>query len=275
MTYVMSDLHGYPLRKFKELLERVNFSKDDTLYIGGDAIDRGNEGIALLQYIMEQENIVFFPGNHEEFMLDAEPLFWEITEHSVKNFSVAPMFAYYDWLENGGEITISHIKKMSTEDRDKLYGYLHSCPRCATFSVNGKDYIFAHTVPENFSSDKPLDEYTDEELLWSRPFDEEPEDIFDEVGIRLKERMGYEFTFTVPLEENSAELSKEFQRKEAFQEYTGKHLIIGHTPTFTVSSNYRGKPIFGKNWVNIDVGVSGGYSPLLLRVDDMKEFYGY
>lgn len=40
MTYVISDLHGYPLEKFKILLEKAEFFDDDFLYILGDIINR-------------------------------------------------------------------------------------------------------------------------------------------------------------------------------------------------------------------------------------------
>lgn len=33
MTYVISDLHGYPIENLKELLEKANFSENDRLYI--------------------------------------------------------------------------------------------------------------------------------------------------------------------------------------------------------------------------------------------------
>ena len=56
MDYVISDLHGYPLDKFKALLDKVKFSNSDMLYILGDVIDRnGDGGIELLRYIMAQE----------------------------------------------------------------------------------------------------------------------------------------------------------------------------------------------------------------------------
>ena len=32
-TYTISDLHGYPVDKFKALLDKANFSDTDTLYI--------------------------------------------------------------------------------------------------------------------------------------------------------------------------------------------------------------------------------------------------
>lgn len=44
MTYVISDLHGYPLEKFKKLLEKADFSGDDFLYILGDVVDRNGDG---------------------------------------------------------------------------------------------------------------------------------------------------------------------------------------------------------------------------------------
>ena len=40
MIYVTSDLHGYPLKKFREMLSKVGFSDDDFLFVLGDVIDR-------------------------------------------------------------------------------------------------------------------------------------------------------------------------------------------------------------------------------------------
>lgn len=36
MIYVTSDIHGYPFEKFRKMLESVNFSADDFLYVLGD-----------------------------------------------------------------------------------------------------------------------------------------------------------------------------------------------------------------------------------------------
>ncbi len=49
--YVMSDIHGEADR-FHAMLEKIHFSDDDTLYILGDVIDRGPDGISLLREIM-------------------------------------------------------------------------------------------------------------------------------------------------------------------------------------------------------------------------------
>ena len=49
MVYVTSDLHGYPLAEFKELLAKANFSDNDYCFVLGDVIDRGPESIELLR----------------------------------------------------------------------------------------------------------------------------------------------------------------------------------------------------------------------------------
>ena len=64
MIYVTSDLHG-SFKEFKELLKLINFNDDDYMYILGDVIDRGDEPIELIRYIMNSPNIELLMGNHE------------------------------------------------------------------------------------------------------------------------------------------------------------------------------------------------------------------
>ena len=68
-TYVCSDIHGqYDL--FMKLLEKINFSSADSLYILGDMIDKGDKSIALIDYIKNQHNIHCILDNHEYFFLN-------------------------------------------------------------------------------------------------------------------------------------------------------------------------------------------------------------
>lgn len=48
--------------------------------------------------------------------------------------------------------------------------------------------------------------------------------------------------------------------------------IFGHTPTLCYGDEYNGKIIKTKTWIDIDIGVSAGNEPILLRLDDYKEF---
>ena len=64
MIYVVSDIHGH-LDKFKALLDMINFNDDDFMYILGDVLDRGNDPIGLLRFIMDKSNMELLMGNHE------------------------------------------------------------------------------------------------------------------------------------------------------------------------------------------------------------------
>ena len=51
MIYLISDLHGYPFERFTELLQRAGFSDDDLLYVLGDVVDRGEDGVRYLLWL--------------------------------------------------------------------------------------------------------------------------------------------------------------------------------------------------------------------------------
>ena len=69
MIYCVSDIHG-ELDKFERLLDLIQFSDADHLYVIGDVIDRGTGGIDLLEQIMEASNMTMLLGNHEQMCLD-------------------------------------------------------------------------------------------------------------------------------------------------------------------------------------------------------------
>ena len=48
--------------------------------------------------------------------------------------------------------------------------------------------------------------------------------------------------------------------------------ILGHTPTIAYGDEYDGKIIKTDTWIDIDMGAGFGREPVLLRLDDMKEF---
>ncbi len=49
--------------------------------------------------------------------------------------------------------------------------------------------------------------------------------------------------------------------------------IFGHTPTQFYGAQYQGKAVITPTWIDIDTGSGFGGAPMLLRLDDMKEFY--
>lgn len=144
-TYVMSDIHGMK-NLYDAMLSEINFSKDDTLYVIGDAIDRGPDGIAMLQDLMSRRNAVFLLGNHERMMLDA-----------VNPFG--PYDAVAIWANNGSTPTVKAWNKLNPMQKTKLTLFLKRAPEYLDIQVNGQAYHLVHACPGNDSSTR----------LWTRP----------------------------------------------------------------------------------------------------------
>ena len=230
MIYVTSDLHGFSLEDFVELLDSTGFSEEDVCYVLGDVIDRGSEGIALLKWMMHQDNVVLLLGNHEDMMLDCEFLFDEITSDSIDALDSEKLRKFYLWQYNGGAETARALMKESPEMRRRIINYLKEAPLYTEVECGGRRFVLSHSGLGNFEKDKPLYEYTAHDLLWTR-----------------------------------SDYNDEF--------YDDKILVFGHTPTKYYDRDFAGRAIIRKTWIDIDAGVAGGYRPMILRLDDLKEFY--
>ena len=114
MIYCISDIHG-ELDKYKAMLELINLTDEDTLYVIGDVIDRKPHGVDILLDIMSRPNVKMIMGNHEKMMLESEFIFSEITDESIAELSGEKLSAYSDWMANGGAVTLEALRKESPE----------------------------------------------------------------------------------------------------------------------------------------------------------------
>ena len=132
MTYVISDLHGYPLKKLKKLLEKAAFSDNDFLYILGDVIDRnGDGGVEMLRWLLEQPNVQLILGNHEAMLLSCEFVFDEITNESVEAMNTEKVELLSNYMFNGGDLTLAYLRelnKTSPKTVANILDYLHDTP---------------------------------------------------------------------------------------------------------------------------------------------------
>lgn len=233
MTYVISDLHGYDLERFKALLKKADFGEDDYLYILGDVIDRnGDGGVAMLQWLMYQPNIQMLLGNHEAALLSCAFLFDEVTDESIAAMDAEKMQFFAEWTANGGDITVRELGKLNKENPAAvadILDFLRDLPLYERVSAGGREFLLVHAGLGNFAPDKAIEDYTADDLIWHRP--------------SINERY-YEDVYT----------------------------IFGHTPTLLFGEEYTGKIIKTDTWACIDCGVNLGADPILLRLDDMKQF---
>ena len=169
MIYVTSDLHGYCFEKFLDFLKDTGFSDKDYLYILGDVIDRGKDGIKYLKWLMLQSNVFFIMGNHEAMMLSCDFLCNEITEESINDFDEKKVSIYTTWLSSGGQATVNALAKEDKDTVCDIFDFLRETPLYEIVSIGEKDFILTHSGLGSFREDKKLREYTPTDLLWSRP----------------------------------------------------------------------------------------------------------
>ena len=138
MIYATSDLHGYPLQSFLNLLAKVEFGPSDQLYVIGDVIDRnGDGGVAMLRWMMKQPNVTLLRGNHEAMLLDCDFLFTTDTDIlSMRDLGPKQERDLYIWHRNGALVT-EKVRPGGTVRSACLYPFNPGIPgtRCADEAV--------------------------------------------------------------------------------------------------------------------------------------------
>lgn len=144
MIYVMSDLHGC-YNKYIQMMEKISFNEKDTLYILGDVVDRGKNGMKILLDIAKRENIILFTGNHD---LQAKILLSNLYKLEDTDCSKELIEVYKLWISDGGDKTIEEFLLLSENERETVIKVLQNALISKEIEVNGKNYLLAHTVPE-------------------------------------------------------------------------------------------------------------------------------
>ena len=229
----------------------IGFSDEDYLYVLGDAIDRGKDGVRLLKHIMLRPNMDLILGNHEFMMLnsvepDGRPLC------TGEDTSI--------WLGyNGGRVTLNDYIALSANMRKRLLGWLKNRFVVKTVEAGGKQFCLAHS-------------YFTEELMNKRFRYADQSQVYDAVWNSI-------------YRENSWIYDADPYSK---YEYT---FVTGHVPVQIVKMRFGTNmstiglnAIWRDNMVDIDGGCAGGenfYDPrkpetknglIFLRLDDLREF---
>lgn len=158
MHYVMSDIHGC-FDEFNNLLDKINFSEKDTLYIIGDAIDRGPFNLDTIQYIMEHKNIIMIEGNHERMMKKS------IREKTM----LRNEFEYRLWAYNGGDYTETEFELLKEEEKRRIYDFIKKLPVYKLIEVNGVKYLLIHGGTYKKIGVGIRKDNVDKEVVWMRP----------------------------------------------------------------------------------------------------------
>ncbi len=134
--YAVSDLHGqYEL--FQKGIKTIGFTEEDFLYILGDVIDRGPDGIRLLRYIQKQQNMDMLLGNHEVMMLNS------VDQQGGPLCTGRETSIWLDY--NGGWETLKDYLDLSLLSRKRLLGWLRNRFVLKTVEVGDKVFCLSHS----------------------------------------------------------------------------------------------------------------------------------
>lgn len=217
MLYLVSDIHGN-LKDFLRMLKKIKWDRtNDKMIIVGDVLDRGPDGIKILNYIkpyIEDGSMTFLIGNHELFCVmylngELSELRWDIY---------------------GGTETINEIKKMSDEEKTELRLFLEGL---SYYSVIQSKY-FGRTVVTHTGIDCENYVYNSDGTINVTGSIEK--------AFCSSNRLSY-------MNGRDIHYIPESDRRK-FDSY----LILGHVPTFTLNEDISNKFYRTKTYMVIDSG---------------------
>ena len=251
MHYVLSDIHGQ-YNKFLEILKKTEYdSSKDSMYILGDAIDRGPDGIKCLQHIKNDESMHLIIGNHEDMMIK--------TYRQRKNRLLYPESWWRIWLQNGSHPTTKGIKTLSEEEQSDLLDWLETLPLVIpNLVVNGQFYYLVHACNLH---------YEVEDVLYYK--DATEDDIYTCVWDRF-----YGTSFFIDYFDKCFSMISPM--------YKDSVLMFGHTPIIytdyaVYEDDNKKKPkivhLVDGRCVNLDCGCACDLRLGCMRLEDSEEFY--
>ncbi|MCM1365605.1 MAG: metallophosphoesterase, partial [Ruminococcus sp.] len=232
MIYVMSDIHGC-YDKYRDMLERLNLTDKDALFVLGDVIDYGDDGIKILKDMMYRTNIYPILGEHEYMAKKLLAQFEKATsvEDCANYIQSEDVSMLEKWLKNGGNPTLEAFLALSEEDRESVLDYLNTeFAPYEEVEAGGRKFVLVHAGIRNFDESKALDEYDEEDFVL--------------------ESADYDRTY-----------------------FIDKFLVTGHTPTLSILPNGNGKVYSKKRHLAIDCAAFFGGRLAAVCLDTLKGYY--
>ncbi len=127
-TIVIGDIHS-GLKALKELLTKVNPSKEDRIVFLGDYVDGWSEAVPTINFLIElsdSHNCIFIRGNHDQLTLD-----WLKGIHKREQ-----------WLVHGGQATVDSYSKI--EDQTLLNLHIDFLENLVDYYIDDQNRLFVH-----------------------------------------------------------------------------------------------------------------------------------
>ena len=158
-VYACSDIHGnYNL--WKQISDYCDTT--DTIYFLGDAIDRGPDGIRILNEMFNDIRIRMIKGNHEDMLAKYVP---ELLEGRFDNY---PLWSY-----NGGNLTWKTLEVLHPDFVMWFVKKINLLPEHLTYNSPNGHIVFMSHAGTDLTGALPVD------YLWDRDhfYSEHPENM--------------------------------------------------------------------------------------------------
>ena len=168
MIYVMGDIHGCK-DKYGEMLEKLSPSEHDAVFVLGDVIDVGDDGIEILNDMMYRANIYPILGEREYYAKKFLPLIAEkgSVEKALESIDGEDKEMLSKWLSMKSEKTIENFLKLTDEDKEGILEFLEEFAPFEEIECKGKKFILTHAGVDNHE-DRDLYEHEDEDFVFAK-----------------------------------------------------------------------------------------------------------
>ena len=164
MIYAISDLHGC-YEKYIKMLEKIDFGSEDTLYVLGDVIDRGEGGVDILLDMMRRPNVKPIIGNHESLALGPMK---SIALSSATAAAVQNTKAYQLWMISDGTPTEKAFRALDNKTQQDIIDYIEAFSVYDEFTVGSRNFHLSHTLPD-YDPNKPIHDVSYLEFIYGQP----------------------------------------------------------------------------------------------------------
>lgn len=169
MTYVIGDIHGNK-EKYDAMLQKLSPKDTDAVFVLGDVIDIGDDGIAILQDMMYRANVYPVLGEHEYMAKKLLPIIAEkgSAEKALEALEGEEKELLEKWIDSKSEKTIADFLSLDDEGREAILDYLTEFAPYEELEEGGKTFVLAHAGINGFEEDKPLEDYEEEDFVFAK-----------------------------------------------------------------------------------------------------------
>lgn len=167
MIYVIGDIHGCK-DKYDEMLEKLGAGEHDAIFVLGDVLDVGDDGIEILMDMMYRANIYPILGEREYYAKKLFPLLAEAgsIEKAKETADEESKEMLEKWLTLKSEKTIEDFLKLSEEEKEAFLDFLDEFAAFEEIDCKGKKFVLCHAGINNHE-DRDLYEHETEDFVFA------------------------------------------------------------------------------------------------------------